>query len=58
MCTGLQAEFKEDFELLASKFYKQEAELAFIMGKLQEAKSAAEKGMALVTKVDVKESDA
>ena len=28
------------------------------MGKLEEAKSAAEKGMALVTKVDLKEADA
>ena len=58
MCAGLQEDFKEDYEILASKFYKQEAELAFIMGKLQDAKSAAEKGMALVTKVDLKESDA
>jgi len=37
MCEGLKEEFGEDYTILASKFYKQEADLAFIMGKLPES---------------------
>ena len=57
MCEGLKEEFKEDYDILASKFYKQEADLAFIMGKLPEAKVAAEKGLAIIVNVS-DESDA
>jgi len=48
MCEGLKEEFKEDYDILASKFFKQAADLAFIMGKLPEAKAAAEKGLEII----------
>ena len=48
---GLKEEFKEDYDILASKFWKQKADLAFIQGKNEEAKAATEKGLELVVKV-------
>lgn len=48
MCEELKDEFKPDYAIVASKFYMQKANLAFIMGKLEEAKDAAEKGYDLV----------
>ena len=57
MCEGLKTEFAEDFDILASKFFKQEADLAFIMGKLPEAKAAAEKGLLLIKNIDNVKAD-
>ena len=57
MCEGLKEEFKEDYDILASKFFKQEADLAFIMGKLPEAKAAAEKGLLLIKNIDNEKAD-
>lgn len=48
MCEELKDEFKPDYAIVASKFYMQKANLAFVMGKLEEAKDAAEKGYNLV----------
>lgn len=42
MQEDLKTEFKEDYEILASKFFKQKADLAFIMLKNEEAKVAVE----------------
>lgn len=53
MCEGLKGDFGEDYNILASKFYKQQADLAFVMGNLAEAKVAAEKGLELVKQVDL-----
>lgn len=47
----LKTEFKEDYEILASKFFKQKADLAFIMLNNEEAKTAVDKGIELVKQV-------
>ena len=48
----LKEEFKEDYEILASKFHKQEADLAFIMGDYEKAMATATKGLELVKQVN------
>ena len=52
MCEELKGAFGEDYHTVVSKFYMQQANLAFIMGEDELAKTAAEKGIELVVKVN------
>lgn len=47
----VKPKFKEDFAIVASKFYLQRANLEFIFGKLEEAKKTCADGIALVQTV-------
>lgn len=51
MCEGLKAKFGDDYPIIASKFYLQQAKLAFITRRDQDAKVAVEKGIALAEQV-------
>jgi len=57
MCDGLKATFGEDYAIVASKFFMQQANLAFVYGKLEEAKAAAESGLELVVTVSTEDED-
>ena len=51
MSESLKAKFGDDYPMIASKFYLQQAKLAFITGCDQDAKVATEKGIALAEQV-------
>ena len=57
MCESLKDELEPDYAIIASKFYMQQANIAFMHGDIQKAKDAAEKGFELVLQVDTKEAD-
>lgn len=48
LCEGLREEFGEDYAIVASKFYMQQANLAFVSNKLDAAEKAASQGIVLV----------
>ena len=48
MADGLKEAFKEDFAIVTSKFYLQNANLCFIAGDLKGALAAAKSGLELV----------
>ena len=52
MCEELKGMFGEDYHTVVSKFYMQQANLAFIMGDDELAKTAAERGIELVVQVE------
>eukprot|EP00353_Schmidingerella_taraikaensis_P001397 CAMPEP_0185595796 /NCGR_PEP_ID=MMETSP0434-20130131/79532_1 /TAXON_ID=626734 ORGANISM="Favella taraikaensis, Strain Fe Narragansett Bay" /NCGR_SAMPLE_ID=MMETSP0434 /ASSEMBLY_ACC=CAM_ASM_000379 /LENGTH=51 /DNA_ID=CAMNT_0028224033 /DNA_START=1056 /DNA_END=1211 /DNA_ORIENTATION=+ len=45
---GIRKDLGEDFAIVVSKFYMQQANLAFVTGKIELAKEAATKGLELV----------
>ena len=51
MCEELKNDFEEDYNICASKFYMQHANLSFVHSKFEEAKQAALTGLALVKEV-------
>ena len=57
MCEGLKQSFGVDYPIVASKFYMQKANLCFIQGRLEEAKTACARGLELVKQVNTKDAD-
>ena len=53
----LKTEFGEDYAIVASKFYMQQANINFIGGDLEKAKEAAERGIELVAEVKTDDED-
>lgn len=54
---GIREDLGEDFSIVVSKFYMQQANLAYLTGKLDLAVEAAEKGIELTQKVETDEED-
>lgn len=57
MCESLKEQFGEDYPIVASKFYMQQANLAFVHQRYEEAKNAVAKGLELVKQVKTTEED-
>ena len=57
MCDDLKAEFGEDYPIVASKFYMQQANLAFVYQKYEDAEKAVTHGLDLVKQVDTKDEE-
>ena len=51
MSEALREDFGDDYAIVASKFYLQQAKLAFITRHNQDAKTAVEKGLLLIVDV-------
>lgn len=54
---GIREDLGEDFAIVVSKFYMQQANLAFVTGKLELAIEAATKGIELTKQVNTEEED-
>ena len=57
MCDNLEEEFGEDYPIVASKFYMQQANLAFVYQRYEDAEKAVSKGLELVKQVDTKDEE-
>ena len=54
---GIRKDLGEDFAIVVSKFYNQQASLAFVTGNIDLAIEAAEKGIELTQQVQTDEED-